>query len=407
VVEIKSAEVSVLTSPGLGELKRLINEAGVKRRELSGQVEIEQEQLDRAHRRLRFARSFIVRLFTRKSVPGLIVALDGARERLEDTTAERDGCYIEVDFGFDDTTLNSYAALVRAFEALSSCQRIWDITTTKAIDRVRERTAASTALSRTSVRFDFASPEIVKVSQQVMRMGNVSGKQLYWCPGFLMMRDSGADFALIEYKEVQSELAPSHFVEEETVPTDAEVVGQTWKKANKDGSPDRRFKDNYSIPIVLYGALSFESGTGLQEVYQFSDFKKTRTFSDALSNHRKALAAFASADHATSNFEAPSDQEDDDPEPQAAHVPAVSLDPFVFDWIALVAAVVGLAFGANWTLYHRAQIDHLMHPTAVEAPVAPPVAPAPPPAVHKHHKKGRHHPAATPPTSDPAPNPNG
>ena len=57
--------------------------------------------------------------------------------------------------------------------------------------------------------------------------------------------------------------------EEEPVPSDTQVVGQTCAKVKKDGSPDRRFRDNYQIPVVLYGALTFSSPSGLQEEYQF------------------------------------------------------------------------------------------------------------------------------------------
>jgi hypothetical protein len=47
------------------------------------------------------------------------------------------------------------------------------------------------------------------------------------------------------------------------VPGDAKVVGHTWLKASKDGSPDRRLTDNYQIPIVAYAFLTLKSWVGL------------------------------------------------------------------------------------------------------------------------------------------------
>jgi len=61
------------------------------------------------------------------------------------------------------------------------------------------------------------------------------------------------------------------FIEEEPVPPDAAVVGQAWAKSNKDGSPDRRFRDNYQLPIALYASLTFTSPSGLHEEFQISN----------------------------------------------------------------------------------------------------------------------------------------
>jgi hypothetical protein len=400
-VEIKSAEVNELTSAGLGELKRLINEAAVKRRELSTQVAKDQEKLDRAKRRLRFAQSFIVRLFTRKSVPLRIHEVDTARDQLEADAAERDGCYIEVDFGFDAATLNSYASMVRAFEDLTTCQRIWAMTSVQSIDRVRERTVATRAFGRVPIGFDFATPEIVKLSERAMRLNTASGKHLYLYPGFLMMRDEGADFALIEYRELQVDFTASRFVEEEAVPSDASVVGETWKKANKDGSPDRRFNDNYSIPIVRYADLELRTGAGLHEEFQFSHFDKASTFHEALSGHGRALAALISSNHVAPP---PGDTADHEEEPVRAEpqpIPAVSSDPYVLDWIALFLIVAALAVGANWTVGHRAVIGRLFHPASVEAPPASrPVAAAPTHRPAHRRQKKVHHQAAVPAGDD-------
>ena len=115
-VEIKSADVGVLTSPGLGELKQLINEATIRRRDLQGELVHRQQALDRASSRLRWAESLIVRLFTEKSIPGLVDEANKAHGELDETKAHLDGCFVEVDFGFDDTTRSTYAALVRSFE---------------------------------------------------------------------------------------------------------------------------------------------------------------------------------------------------------------------------------------------------------------------------------------------------
>jgi hypothetical protein len=70
------------------------------------------------------------------------------------------------------------------------------------------------------------------------------------------------------------------FHEDGSVPSDSRVVGHTWLKANKDGSPDRRFADNYQIPIAEYG-LRITSGTGLNEEYMVSGASVALQFAKA------------------------------------------------------------------------------------------------------------------------------
>ncbi len=391
-VEIRSAEVSVLTSAGLGELKRLINEAAVRRRILISQVTSHERALKKARGRLRLARTFIIRLVTAKAVPRLAAELASAEQQLEQSRAELDGCYVEVDFGFDQATLGTYAALARSFEDLSACNRIWDITSTKAVDRVAERTVATTAVSRTPVTFSFTAPAIVRSKYQVMQLGNAGGRDLQIFPGFVMMRDLTQDFGLIEFGEFDMKLSRTRFVEEETVPADSQVIGHTWKKANKDGSPDRRFKENYQIPIAEYGELVMTSPTGLLEAYKFSHYGKTQAFAQAFGNHKRALAASIGTDGPDANLVEPPATEDephDSAETPDAPIPVKPAKGLWLDWTALALLVIMFVFCAFWVRSHQA------HKEAPAAPVAAAPA-APSPSSSPHHRRHRHRSAATP-----------
>lgn len=359
VVEIKSAEVSRLTSLGLGELKRLINEAVTKRQQLFTAVSEDQRLLDTSIRKLRFAQTFIIRIFTQKKATQLAQAVAEARATLQARQDELDGCVIEVDFAFDDASLGSYAALVRGFEGLAACQRIWDVTAVQSTNQVFERTLATTSLSRTLVTFDFTAPEIVKSAHLVMRLGNASGRYIHLYPGFLMMKDGGGDFALIEYSELEAGFSQSRFIEEESVPSDSEVVGQTWKKVNKDGSPDRRFRDNYAIPIVRYGELILRSTTGLFEAYLFSAYDKADIFHQALTGHRRSLEELGRNGGVSIADEAIDDLLDDQGDPgEIEPLPFKPPEPpnLIMDWIVLVVGIVAVIAGlALMTLKSGAQ----------------------------------------------------
>ncbi len=123
-----------------------------------------------------------------------------------------------------------------------------------------------------------------------MRFQNVNGEDILIYPGVAMMPRADGAFALIDLRELQIEFHAVKFVEDEAVPTDARVVSETWTKVNKDGSPDRRFRDNYRIPICLYGRLLFTSPGGIEEEYQFSNVEAAGNFTRAFDAYKAALS---------------------------------------------------------------------------------------------------------------------
>jgi DNA polymerase-3 subunit epsilon len=47
-------------------------------------------------------------------------------------------------------------------------------------------------------------------------------------------------------------------------------VGEQWQYANVRGGPDRRFKNNKLLPVMLYSYVEFRSAQGLNWVLQLS-----------------------------------------------------------------------------------------------------------------------------------------
>lgn len=99
---------------------------------------------------------------------------------------------------------------------------------------------------------------------------------------------------MIDFAEVDIRNSCSPVLETEIIPKESKTVGQSWAKANKDGTPDRRFANNYQIPIVEYETIHMKSPKGLNEVYMFSNVEKTREFSNAFSSYKSFLGKVAS-----------------------------------------------------------------------------------------------------------------
>lgn len=124
-----------------------------------------------------------------------------------------------------------------------------------------------------------------------LKIQNANGGDLYLYPGFIVMKDKGSnEFGLIDYRDLVIEHHPQKFIETAHVPSDTKVVGNTWKYVNKNGQPDKRFKDNYQIPITLYYDFNVSSKQGLKESYQFSNPDAGQQFSLTLLKYQEVLS---------------------------------------------------------------------------------------------------------------------
>jgi hypothetical protein len=113
--------------------------------------------------------------------------------------------------------------------------------------------------------------------------------KLYMMPdGIFVYDDKGVGF--VDYKDVSVSDNTTQFIEEGP-PADATVVGRTWKYPNKNGGPDKRFKNNYEIPICLYGQLKIQSKSGLFLYLMTSRHDSSSKFSQEFSNVSKMLEA--------------------------------------------------------------------------------------------------------------------
>ena len=177
------------------------------------------------------------------------------------------------------------------FAALCECAAIWDIKAHQRADKFHERTIADTHIERERVRFELGYCDLIRWDQKVPHLRNDKGGDLYLYPGFILYRAAREAFSLIEYHDIVWEGSNSRFVEAEQVPEDCRVLGSTWAKANKDGSRDQRFAENYQIPTVEYGQLVLKSSNGLWEEFQFSNLDKMVKWLNALKTFGASFAA--------------------------------------------------------------------------------------------------------------------
>lgn len=198
--------------------------------------------------------------------------------------------YVKLTFADKSQLEKSWLNCIDAFDELMQSEKIWDLTYAESVDRVKARTVAETATKRTVISNQTKKEiEFIKSDLQPLYLPNNNGPDLFFFPTFLLLYKGSKAFGIFDLKEINIAMKLTGYVEEEGVPGDTEVIQHTWKKANKNGSPDKRFKDNYQIPVVKYGDLTLTSETGLEESFMFSNFDAFSEFSKTIEHHAKLL----------------------------------------------------------------------------------------------------------------------
>lgn len=280
--EIRSASTAVLTSPSLAEFRDALQIAQQERDALDAALSTAQPAASEAgNQHQAWADGFFWRRVRPARFAALAAAADETRARADELAEQLRLTTLATEITLPSDEADAYGAVTDAFEALARCAAIWDTTHSVVTDRVRERSIAANTIQRTSVRFGVGAADVITSAWRVPHVGNANGGDLYLYPGFVLYRVSRGAFAVLEARDVVVEHATTPFVETERVPPDSEVVGQTWRYANKDGSRDRRYADNPAIPLARYGTLRFRSASGLREDYLVSQDPAAAQFATA------------------------------------------------------------------------------------------------------------------------------
>jgi hypothetical protein len=99
--------------------------------------------------------------------------------------------------------------------------------------------------------------------------------------GILVYDNKGVGF--VEYDDIRVDTNTTRFIEQ-SPPHDAKIVDKTWKHPNKSGGPDRRFKNNFQIPVCLYGELRVKSSSGMDLYLMTSKNEAPQSFSAQFSS---------------------------------------------------------------------------------------------------------------------------
>ena len=193
---------------------------------------------------------------------------------------------VVIAYDLDDDSIFRFKHFVEQFDALSA-ERIWNIDASGDTDDWKHNAGASRLLKRTDATLTHDLPSIIKTNISVPAI--LSGRQsVYFLPDVVLIVE-GSRAGALTYDQFDLSWKPVIFIEDGGVPSDAKVVGYTWKYVNKRGGPDKRFNDNRQIPEVMYLQMSLSGQANLRKVLQFSRLLDHGTFDSALGALRQLI----------------------------------------------------------------------------------------------------------------------
>jgi hypothetical protein len=290
----------------MARLSALLKQVYDEREALAGEISTaNREATIAAQRYMNWERGWLFRRVFQKSFAKRKEVHETAQAKCQELNEQLRLTTLATQIDIEPETAEAYYKMRDEFSALSESHKIWDTLERREVNRRAERSAAYEAVAREPVSFSLDRCDLILWEQLVPHLPNRTGGEMYIYPGFILYRVSRQAFALIEVRDVTLAFQRVRFIEDQPIPADAKIVGQAWAKSNKDGSPDRRFRDNYRIPVALYGSMLFTSGSGLQEEFQISAVALGERFTKAWNEFQAAFAGEGLRDPSKGRTEKP------------------------------------------------------------------------------------------------------
>ncbi len=156
---------------------------------------------------------------------------------------------------------------------------------TDAFKQYKGHGGAGKMLDRVDLTVRTAAPNVVTLNFEPIEFAG-SGRSLFLLPDQVLVQQ-GRTFGAIPYGQLKCTVRRSRFITEK-VPAGVQPVDQTWKYLNKSGGPDRRYKDNYQIPVIPITEIDFIGPAGFEFQTAFTDSQAVDRF---VSSYRELVDA--------------------------------------------------------------------------------------------------------------------
>lgn len=183
---------------------------------------------------------------------------------------------VTLEYDFDAEKEEEHNRRVGAWIILAEGDKEWQILTETQNLNTKVTAGASRSLNRVPCSIGKTSPYYLKTNVDLIQIKLKKETLLILPDKVFIIR--GSKVGAVSYDDLQIQISSTNFVESEPVPKDAQVIGQTWQYVNKNGTPDKRYKNNRQLPICLYGVVRLRSASGINVEMHISNIQKSRDF---------------------------------------------------------------------------------------------------------------------------------
>jgi hypothetical protein len=178
---------------------------------------------------------------------------------------------VNIEYEVDDSLTRWFGDLAAGWPQLANTKGRWRLQSSTHLHKTHDRkvnAGAGSLVSRHTAQFRLHPPRALKVNMKIPTI-KARGHYLIFLPDRVLVK-SGLRWSDVDYSHLTVKDSQSRFIEHKTPPRDGVKVDERWQYANVKGGPDKRFKNNRRLPVMLYDEVSLTSDTGLSWIIQLS-----------------------------------------------------------------------------------------------------------------------------------------
>ncbi len=201
---IRSGGSAGLTTSGLAEFKRLLQEAGREHAEIVRELAAWRNNEQIAVRKVeRWRRGWLLRRVRKSRYASLEAAASEASERRAELEQQESLARLQTSIDLPKGVHAAYLQFLDTFTQLSRVGCIWDTVGARATNMAVERTSAGRSVARQLVRFELGKCELLETDWTVPRLGNANGGELFLYPAFAIYFINLDSFALLDTRRLR------------------------------------------------------------------------------------------------------------------------------------------------------------------------------------------------------------
>lgn len=187
---------------------------------------------------------------------------------------------IQLNYSFDDDSEQCITAKkkIESWKILKGCQQIWYIDTIGKTASSKNSGGATTAYNRIPALLNFRLPYYLRsnIHLPVIRMKKAKETVIILPDSILLIK--GKRVGAVKYESLNVDIYALGEICDQAPASDCKFSKTVWLYTNKDGSPDKRHKDNRQLPVYEIGRIDISSPNGLDIRLAFSNIDLLEKF---------------------------------------------------------------------------------------------------------------------------------